>query len=81
VVAARLGLTIALVLVVVTEMVGNPAGLGYALVSAQQSLQPEQMWAYLIVTGVLGALLQSTLNVTARTVMPGFAPQLTTGAR
>lgn len=81
VVAARLGMTIALIVVVVTEMIGNPAGLGFMLVRAEQALQPEQMWGYLITTGALGAALQMVLNATARSALPGFAPQLTTGAR
>lgn len=81
VVAARLALTIALVLVVVTEMVGNPAGLGYALVSAQQALQPAEMWAYLFITGLVGMVLQALLTWGARRALPGHAPRISTGAR
>ena len=80
-VVARLALSLSLVLVVVTEMVGNPAGLGYALVSTQQALQPDQMWAYLILIGVLGVAMQSLLALGSRHVLPGLAPRLSTGGR
>lgn len=78
VVAARLALSVCLILVILTEMVGNPEGLGYGLVRKQQGLQPEGMWAYLLFIGVLGLVLQSLLNGAARRAMPGFAPQLGT---
>ena len=81
VVAARLALALSLVLVVLTEMVGNPAGLGYALVREQQALQPERMWAYLMVIGMLGVALQAGLNALSRRAFPGLAPQLITVAR
>lgn len=80
VVAARLALALSLILVVLTEMVGNPAGLGHALVREQQALQPESMWAYLMVIGVLGVVLQAVLNAASRRAFPGLAPVLATGA-
>jgi ABC-type nitrate/sulfonate/bicarbonate transport system permease component len=69
-VGARLALTTALVLAVISEMIGNPAGLGYALVFTQQALQPAQMWAYIVVIGVLGVLLNSLLVASSR-LLPG----------
>lgn len=79
-VVARLALSLSLILVVVTEMVGNPDGLGFALVDAQRSLRPNEMWAYLILIGILGVIMQSVLATASRRVMPGFAPRLNTGA-
>lgn len=67
-VGARLSLGIALVLVVVTEMIGNPAGLGYGLVKWQYALRPEAMWAYLIIIGLLGLVLNEILVRVARFV-------------
>jgi ABC-type nitrate/sulfonate/bicarbonate transport system permease component len=58
---ARLALGIVLVVVVVVEMVGNPAGLGYQIVRAQQSLQPEAMFAYVLTVGVIGVALNAIL--------------------
>jgi ABC-type nitrate/sulfonate/bicarbonate transport system permease component len=78
VVAARLALSVCLILVILTEMIGNPKGLGYGLIRMQQGLNPEGMWAYLIFIGNLGLLMQVTLTWAARKAMPGFAPQLGT---
>jgi ABC-type nitrate/sulfonate/bicarbonate transport system permease component len=63
VVGLRLGLSLSLVLAVVAEMIGNPRGLGNALVSAQQALQPEEMFAYVFAIGVLGIALNAAFSV------------------
>lgn len=65
VVGARLGLAISLVIVVVAEMIGPPEGLGYGLVEQQLALQPARVWAYVIVIGILGLLLNGLLNAIA----------------
>lgn len=70
VVGLRLGLTVSLVLAVVSEMIGNPAGLGYQLVYEQRALQTDRMFAYLVVIGALGVFLNAALVLVARTV-PG----------
>jgi NitT/TauT family transport system permease protein len=57
----RLGLGVSLVLTLVAEMVGNPAGVGFALVSAAQSLQPEAMFAYIITISLSGIVLNAVL--------------------
>ena len=69
-VGARLAMTTSLVLAVIAEMIGNPSGLGYALVFAQQALQPAQMWAYIMVIGLLGVVLNGVL-VAASRLLPG----------
>jgi ABC-type nitrate/sulfonate/bicarbonate transport system permease component len=61
-VGLRLALSLSLVLAVVAEMIGNPAGLGNALVRAQQALQPEQMFAYVLTIGVVGIALNAALR-------------------
>ena len=70
VVGARLSLGLALVLAVVAEMVGNPAGLGYGIVREQQALRPDLMFAYIIVVGLLGMTLNSGLLWVTSTVFP-----------
>jgi ABC-type nitrate/sulfonate/bicarbonate transport system permease component len=60
-VGLRLSLTLALVLAIVAEMVGNPTGLGYAVVRDQQALRPELMFADVFVVGVLGIVLNQAL--------------------
>jgi len=60
-VGLRLSLTLALVLAIVAEMVGNPTGLGYAVVRDQQALRPSLMFADVLVIGILGILLNQVL--------------------
>lgn len=61
VVGARLGLAVAVILAVVAEMVGNPAGLGYEMVFAQQAIDPAGMFAYIVTIGLLGVVLNAAL--------------------
>lgn len=53
-VAFRLSVGIALVVSVTVEIAANPQGLGYALMSAQQSLRPDLMFALLLWLGLVG---------------------------
>ena len=67
----RLGLAISLVLTLVAEMVGNPAGLGFALIRAGQALRPEQMFAYIVAIGLCGIVLNAVLQIGARLLFRG----------
>jgi ABC-type nitrate/sulfonate/bicarbonate transport system permease component len=60
-VGVRLSLSLALVLAVLAEMVGNPAGLGYAVVAQQQALRPDLMFACVAAIGLLGLVLNGLL--------------------
>jgi NitT/TauT family transport system permease protein len=71
-VALRLALSGALVLALVAEIVGNPHGVGYALVNAQQQSQPAEMFAYILLTGVVGLVLNGLLSLAYRRLAPGF---------
>ncbi|MQA09363.1 MAG: ABC transporter permease subunit [Pseudonocardiaceae bacterium] len=71
VVGLRLGLSISLVLTLVAEMVGNPAGLGFLLVDKAEALQPAQMFAGVFVVGVAGIVLNALLMVAARLAFRG----------
>ena len=53
-VALRLGVAIALVVAVTVEIAANPHGMGYALMLAQQSLDPALMLAWLGWIGAVG---------------------------
>ncbi len=53
-VALRLAVAIALVVAVTVEIAANPHGMGYALMVAQQSLDPALMMAWLAWIGVTG---------------------------
>ena len=70
VVGLRLALSLALVLAIVAEMIGNPAGLGNALIRAQQALQPELMFAYVVVIGLLGVALNGAFRLLAARAGP-----------
>jgi sulfonate transport system permease protein len=69
-VGLRLSLTLTVVLAIVAEMVGNPTGLGYAVVRDQQALRPDLMFADVVAIGVLGILLNSLLIAFARLMFP-----------
>jgi NitT/TauT family transport system permease protein len=60
-VAFRIALGIALVVAVTVEITANPLGLGYALTIAQQSLEPDLMYAMLLWIGLLGWSLNALL--------------------
>lgn len=58
-VALRLGVAIALVVAVTVEIAANPHGMGYALMIAQQSLEPALMLALLAWIGIVGVALNA----------------------
>jgi sulfonate transport system permease protein len=70
-VGCRLSLGIALVLAIISEMLGNPEGLGYAVVREAQALHPDQMFAYVFITGILGILFNAAVMAAGRLALPG----------
>src|SRR6185437_13129661 len=70
IVGARISLGLALVLAVVAEMVGNPEGLGYAIVREQQALRPDLMFAYIVTVGVIGIVLNAGMLALAKAAFP-----------
>lgn len=56
-VGVRIAAGIALIVAVTVEIVVNPRGLGYAMIFAQQMLEVDRVYAYVVWTGVLGWLL------------------------
>jgi ABC-type nitrate/sulfonate/bicarbonate transport system permease component len=75
-VGARISLTLAVVLAVLAEMVGNPEGLGYAVVTQQQALRPDLMFVYVIVIGLLGLVLNAVLVGAVSLTFPAAAAAL-----
>jgi len=73
IVGLRLALSLSLVLAVVAEMLGNPSGLGNAVVRAQHALQPEQMFAYVVTIGILGVTLNALLRYASAQAFPALA--------
>lgn len=70
-VGCRLSMTTALVLAVVSEMIGNPEGIGYAVVREAQALHPDLMFGYVLVAGLLGVLLNAALVSFGLLILPG----------
>ena len=58
-VALRLGVAIALVVAVTVEIAANPHGMGYAMMIAQQGLDPALMLAWLGWIGVVGYVINA----------------------
>lgn len=61
-VALRLCVAIALVVAVTVEIAANPHGMGYALMIAQQSLDPALMLAWLFWIGVTGFVVNAFMQ-------------------
>jgi ABC-type nitrate/sulfonate/bicarbonate transport system permease component len=57
----RVSLSIALILMVISEMVAANGGIGFAIVTAQRGFAILDMWAGIVLLGVLGYLLNTLL--------------------
>jgi ABC-type nitrate/sulfonate/bicarbonate transport system permease component len=62
----RLSLAIALILMVVSEMVGTVNGIGYRLLNAQQSFDYTPMWSWIALLGIIGYGLNLALLAVER---------------
>jgi NitT/TauT family transport system permease protein len=72
-VGAKLSFGLCLVVSVVAEMVGNPAGLGWGLVSAQEAMKTSEAFAYLFAIGALGVAANAAVDFAVRRILPGLA--------
>lgn len=55
----RVGLALALIMVVISEMIGSTNGLGYYILEAQRTFAVPQMFGGILLLGVLGYLLNN----------------------
>jgi sulfonate transport system permease protein len=78
-VGLQFALTLSLALALVAEMIGNPVGMGHGLIAAQNSLQSAQMFAYVVLVGVLGVTLNAVFLLLARLLFPTAAAAMKTG--
>ncbi|GAA1549840.1 ABC transporter permease [Actinomadura kijaniata] len=62
----RIGLAFGLILVVVSELVGATTGIGAHLTNAQRSYQMSEMWAGIVLLGVLGCLFNLLFHLVER---------------
>jgi len=66
----RIGTSISLIIIIVTEMfIGSVNGLGYAILNAQLMYEIPKMYAIIILTGVLGFLLNKFLLIIEKRVI------------
>jgi len=60
---ARISLSVAVILIVVSEMVGANGGIGYFVRSAERSFAIPEMWSGIIVLGLLGYVLNTLFRL------------------
>ena len=65
----RTGLAIAFIVMVASEMTAAPDGLGYIVVQAQRSYAIADMWAGILLLGLLGYLLNAGFSVIERRIL------------
>lgn len=65
----RISLAIAIIMMIVTEMVGATSGIGFVTLNAQQSFQIPLMWSGIMLLGVLGALLNFLFTLVERRLL------------
>ena len=65
----RLGVALALVMMIVSEFVGSVNGIGREMMTAQGSGQISLMWAIIVILGLLGVALSLLLGVAERQVL------------
>ncbi|MDV6296172.1 ABC transporter permease [Rhodococcus aetherivorans] len=70
-VGARLAAVIALLVAIAAEMIISPRGLGGGLIESLNALAPARMWAYALVAGAVGYLLNAALREVVRSGLPG----------
>jgi sulfonate transport system permease protein len=70
VVGLRIALGLSLSLAVVSEMVGNPAGVGNQLIFQQQALNAPNLFVYVVGLGLLGVVLNAVLMLMIRALIP-----------
>lgn len=71
----RLALSIAIILMVFSELVGSTSGVGFRLTTAQGSFLLPEMWAWIVLVSVLGYALNFLLSQAERRALawhPGF---------
>jgi ABC-type nitrate/sulfonate/bicarbonate transport system permease component len=57
----RVSLSVAIIIMVISEMVGEPGGIGYVILGAQRTYRMADMWAGILLLGMLGYVLNALL--------------------
>jgi sulfonate transport system permease protein len=72
-VGARVALAIAMILMVISEMVASTNGLGYFVLLSQQTFAIPEMWAGIILLGIIGYLTNFLFVLTERRLLAWHA--------
>jgi ABC-type nitrate/sulfonate/bicarbonate transport system permease component len=65
----RISLSIAVILMVISEMVAATNGVGFLLIQSQRTFRMLDMWAWILLLGILGYVLNTALLVVERRVL------------
>jgi ABC-type nitrate/sulfonate/bicarbonate transport system permease component len=65
----RISLSIAVILMVISEMVATLNGVGFTLVQAQRNFRYLDVWAGMLLLGIIGYVLSTGLNLVERRVL------------
>ncbi len=65
----RLSLSLALILMVFSELVGSSNGIGYEMLNAQNAFDLTELWCTIVLLGILGYLLNAILNGVQRSAL------------
>ena len=66
----RTGLGVAWMVVITAELVGAQSGLGYMIQISRAQLQADQVVAGMVMIGLIGYVLNATVNGVGRVLMP-----------
>ncbi len=65
----RTSVSLALILMVISEMIASSSGIGYQLVQAQRSFAITRMWAAILLLAILGYLFNFVLTIVERRIL------------
>jgi ABC-type nitrate/sulfonate/bicarbonate transport system permease component len=65
----RTSLSLALILMVISEMVAASSGIGFSIVQAQRGFGFVDMWAGIVLLGIIGFLLNTVLTLIERRIL------------
>ncbi|MDG4825155.1 ABC transporter permease [Asanoa sp. WMMD1127] len=68
----RQALSVALILMVISEMFASSAGLGYRIAYFQRNYLVAEMWSGILLLGLVGVLLATTFGVVERRVLAWY---------
>ena len=71
----RQSLSIALILMVISEMFASSAGLGYTIIQFQRSFAIPEMWSGIVVLGLIGVILSFIFQIVERRVLAWYHGQ------